>query len=74
MRQIWGAGSKDVVGTLWRGEHLTSEAQAGDYVGARILLNSHLPQRVTRGFMSDRCYDALASGALVVSDGGSRFP
>ncbi|MCL4069196.1 hypothetical protein M3484_21800 [Pseudomonas sp. GX19020] len=63
-----GPGWKDVVGSLWRSEHLTSEALAGVYVGARILLNSHMPQRVTRGFMSDRSYDALASGALTVSD------
>lgn len=72
--QIWGPGWKDVVpARLWRGERLNSEALAEVYARARILLNSHMPPMATRGFMSNRSYDALASGAIVVSDRVSGF-
>lgn len=64
-----GPGWKDVVGSLWRSEHLTSEALAGVYVGTRFLPNSYMRQMATRSFMSNRSYDALDSGALTVPTG-----
>lgn len=67
--QIWGPGWKDVVpARLWRGERLDYDALARVYAGARVVLNSHMTDMARMGFMSNRSYDALASGACVVSD------
>lgn len=67
--QIWGPGWKGVVpDRLWRGERLGYDALAQVYASARVVLNSHMPVMARAGFMSNRSYDALASGAMVVSD------
>lgn len=67
--QIWGPGWKGVVpDRLWRGERLGYDQLAQVYASARVVLNSHMTAMARMGFMSNRSYDALASGALVVSD------
>lgn len=67
--QIWGPGWHGVVpDRLWRGERLDYDQLAETYASARIVLNSHMPNMAMLGFMSNRSYDALASGAYVVSD------
>lgn len=38
------------------------------YSAARIVLNDHWPEMAEEGFVSNRVYDAVASGAVVVSD------
>lgn len=38
------------------------------YSSARIVLNDHWPEMAAAGFVSNRIYDALATGTLVVSD------
>ncbi len=66
---IWGPGWKGIVpDRLWLGERLDLDELADVYAAARIVLNSHMPHMAAMGFMSNRSYDALASGALVVSD------
>ncbi|WP_232831610.1 rhamnan synthesis F family protein [Pseudogemmobacter bohemicus] len=67
--QIWGPGWQDVVPRhLWQGERLNHDELADVYARARVVLNSHMASMAALGFMSNRSYDALASGAAVVSD------
>lgn len=67
--QIWGPGWKDVVPErLWRGERLGYHELAEVYARSRIVLNCHMEGMAEAGFMSNRTYDAQASGAHVVSD------
>ena len=67
--QIWGPGWKGAIpDRLWRGERVDHDKLADIYANARVVLNSHMPQMARLGFMSNRSYDALASGAFVVSD------
>ena len=67
--QIWGPGWQGVVpDRLWRGPHLSYDQLAETYATARVVLNSHMANMAAMGFMSNRSYDALASGAQVISD------
>lgn len=67
--QIWGPGWKGVIPDhLWCGERLDYDELAQVYARARVILNSHMSKMAMLGFMSNRSYDALASGALVLSD------
>lgn len=67
--KIWGAGWDDVLppGHL-QGTRLSIEELATVYASAKVVLNSHMPDMAKLGFMSNRTFDALASGAIVVSD------
>lgn len=51
-----------------RGEHVPNAELAGYYANARIVLNDHWEDMRRLGFLSNRLYDALASGAFVISD------
>ncbi|GAB1477838.1 rhamnan synthesis F family protein [Paracoccaceae bacterium] len=67
--RIWGPGWQGVVpDRCLQGERLNYDELAQTYATARIILNSHMPQMAERGFMSNRSFDALATGAEVVSD------
>ena len=67
--RIWGPGGQGVVpDRCLQGARLTYDELAETYATARVVLNSHMPQMAERGFMSNRSYDALASGARVISD------
>lgn len=67
--QIWGPGWKGVIPErLWQGERLGYTEIAQLYARSRIILNSHMSNMAAHGFMSNRSYDALASGAKVISD------
>lgn len=67
--QIWGPGWKGIIpDRLWRGERLDYDQLAEVYASARIVLNSHMASMARQGFMNNRSFDALSSGALVVSD------
>ena len=66
-----------VYGTRWEqfipkkyiaGEHIKNEELAGYYASAGIVLNDHWDTMREFGFISNRIFDAVASGALVVSD------
>ncbi len=66
---IWGPGWAGVVPERHlKGERLDYVRLAETYASARIILNSHMPAMRRLGFMSNRSFDALASGALLVSD------
>lgn len=66
---IWGPGWSGVVpDRLWQGERLGYDGLAETYARSRVILNSHMVDMSRQGFMSNRSYDALASGAITVSD------
>ncbi len=51
-----------------RAEHFPNEDLAALYASTKVVLNDHWPDMRDRGFVSNRIFDALASGAVVVSD------
>ncbi|AUM75099.1 rhamnan synthesis F family protein [Paracoccus jeotgali] len=66
---VWGPGWKGVIpDRLWRGAHLDYDELAQVYASARIVLNDHMPNMALTGMMSNRSFDAIASGAVVISD------
>ena len=51
-----------------RGEHIPNDRLAAYYAAADIVLNDHWADMAKWGFMTNRLYDAAASGAFVLSD------
>ena len=51
-----------------RGEFLPNEDLPAAYAGAGIVLNDHWREMAEEGFLSNRLFDAAATGARVVSD------
>lgn len=67
--KLWGAGWKDVVPPQnYGGPRLSAEELADVYARSNVVLNSHMAPMIRFGMMSNRSYDALASGARVISD------
>lgn len=60
-----------------RGDWIANQELHRYYAGAAVVLSDHWPDMRDEGFISNRVYDALASGAFVVSDDvigiGDRF-
>ena len=50
------------------GEFLDNDQLPAAYAGAGIVLNDHHPEMAADGFLSNRLFDAVATGARVVSD------
>lgn len=66
---VWGPGwDRKIPARNWRGPHLDYDELAATYACARIVLNAHMPEMSLHGMMSNRSFDAIASGAVVVSD------
>lgn len=66
---VWGPGWDGVIpGRMWRGQRLTYDELAEVYARSRVILNSHMQAMAMHGFMSNRSLDAIAAGAVVVSD------
>jgi O-antigen biosynthesis protein len=66
---IWGAGWDGLVpGHLVRGTHLPNTELARHYASAEVVLADHWDDMREHGFVANRIYDAVASGASVVSD------
>ncbi|MCX6403756.1 MAG: glycosyltransferase, partial [Actinobacteria bacterium] len=53
---------------LIKGSFVPNETVAGMYRSAGVVLNDHWPDMAKHGFLSNRLFDAAASGARVVSD------
>jgi O-antigen biosynthesis protein len=53
---------------LVKGEHIPNEMLHRYYAAADIVLNDHWTDMRDNGFIANRIYDALASGAFVISD------
>jgi hypothetical protein len=72
---IWGQQWERFVDRrLIAGEHLPNEQVRRAYGGAAIVLNDHWDDMRAQGIVSNRVYDALACGALVVSDHLDEIP
>jgi hypothetical protein len=66
---VWGRGWEGIIPPhMWRGERLSYEELATVYASARIVLNDHMPPMAEWGMMSNRSFDAIACGAVVVSE------
>ncbi len=50
------------------GENIPNRVLRRYYSAAKIVLNDHWPNMAAGGFFSNRIYDALASGTVVVTD------
>lgn len=66
---IYGGGWLDHVDPrLVKGAFLPNEQLSAAYRSARVVLNDHWADMAAQGFVSNRLFDAVASGARVVSD------
>lgn len=66
---VWGQGWGSLLPDgLVVGQHLRNDEVRRAYSSAAIVLNDHWDDMRERGIVSNRVYDALACGALVVSD------
>ncbi len=66
---IWGANWDGLIDTSRViGEHIPNSALRQVYSSAGIVLNDHWEDMREFGYISNRVYDALACGALVLSD------
>lgn len=67
--RVHGPGWDDVVPSELLGEPALSRAEvARAYASARVVLNDHWPDMAAGGFVSNRVFDVLASGGVVVTD------
>jgi hypothetical protein len=51
-----------------RGEFLPNEQLPAAYASAGVVLNDHWPDMAAEGFLSNRLFDAAATGTRIVSD------
>ena len=66
---IWGANWDGLIDTARViGEHVPNDELRRVYSSAGIVLNDHWEDMREHGYISNRIYDALACGALVLSD------
>ncbi len=66
---VHGPGWESVVPEQMRGApSLTRSEVAAAYASARLVLNDHWPDMAAGGFVSNRVFDVLASGGVVVTD------
>ncbi len=66
---VWGEGWEGLVpSTVFRGVFVPNDQLAARYRGARVVLNDHWGDMAREGFLSNRLFDAAASGAFVISD------
>ncbi len=67
--RIWGNGWAPFVdGSLVAGEYLPNDQVRRAYSSAGVVLNDHWDDMREQGFVSNRVYDVLASGGVLVSD------
>jgi spore maturation protein CgeB len=66
---IYGGGWDNLIPSRFvRASHYPNRELARLYASAGVVLNDHWPDMREKGFISNRIFDALASGAVVVSD------
>lgn len=67
--RVVGRGWQEFVeDRLIAGEHISNDELADHYRGAEVVLNDHWPSMAEQGFVSNRIFDAAASGAFLISD------
>jgi len=66
---VYGVGwSEFIPAEFIRGEFLPNEQLPAAYASAGVVLNDHWREMADEGFLSNRLFDAVASGARVISD------
>lgn len=66
---VWGGGLSEVVDARhFQAEWFPNERLRRIYSSAKVVLCDHWEDMRTQGFASNRLYDAVASGAVVVTD------
>lgn len=66
---VHGVGWDGLIDTaLIAGEFLPNEDLPAAYGSARVVLNDHWPDMAAEGFLSNRLFDASATGTRVISD------
>lgn len=66
---IYGNGwDKYVPQEYIKGEYLANDELSQAYRNCAVLLNDHWPDMRENGFISNRIFDGLASGAFIISD------
>lgn len=66
---VYGVGWDDLIDpTLIEAEFLANEALPAAYAAAHVVLNDHWPDMAVEGFLSNRLFDACATGTRVLSD------
>lgn len=66
---VWGEGwTGEIPARFIRATRLPHEDLPALYARSRIVLNSHMGHMAQLGIMSNRSFDALAAGAMVLSD------
>ncbi|WP_425956303.1 glycosyltransferase [Xylanimonas sp. McL0601] len=65
---LWGPGWDLVAPGNTRGEYLPFSRTPEAYASCNVVLNDHMDPMREHGFVSNRTFDAVASGAAVISD------
>jgi glycosyltransferase involved in cell wall biosynthesis len=66
---VWGHGWGGMLpGRVLAGQHLRNDVVRRAYSSAALVLNDHWDDMREQGIVSNRVFDALACGALVISD------
>lgn len=66
---IYGRGWGRLVSNKYiKGKHIKNEQLRKAYSSCKILLNDHWDDMRDKGFISNRIFDGLASGAFIISD------
>lgn len=69
---IYGSGWTGKIPSQYlRAESFPNDDLAALYASAKVVLNDHWPDMRERGFVSNRVFDVLASGAALLSDDAS---
>ena len=66
---VWGRGWDNLLPPgVWQGPFVPFEHLPAVYASAKVVLNDHQPEMAQQGFVNNRTYDVIASGAVLVSD------
>lgn len=67
--RVYGPGWEGIIDDRFIcGEYVSPEALSSLYQSSSFVLNDHWPDMQSEGFISNRVFDAVASGARVISD------
>lgn len=66
---VYGVGWSELIDQQWiRGEFIPNPDLPAAYAAAHVVLNDHWPDMANAGFLSNRLFDAVATGTRVISD------
>jgi hypothetical protein len=66
---VYGVGWSELIDAQWiRGDFIANPELPAAYAAAHVVLNDHWPDMADTGFLSNRLFDAVATGTRVISD------